>query len=287
MRQDTISDFYQSRHHASQSVGILLRDWRRRRRMSQTDLALHAEMTATQLRFLESGRAQPSRRTLLRLAGHLDIPLHERNTLLTAAGFPAAYRQRSYFETALDLARHNVETMLAAHQPNPALAVDRHWMILSANPAFCRLVAGVDPVLLRAPGNLLRLVLHPAGLAPRIVNLAEWRGSLLTRLRRRIEACDDPALHDLLDELLDYPCPPDSLPEDLATEPASTLVAVPLRLATIEGELTFHNTTTIFGMPMDITVAELSVEAFLPADVGTAALLRRTAQPEAEAAVFA
>lgn len=255
---------------ATSPLGALVREWRRRRRMSQSDLASDANISAKHLSFVETGRARPSRQMLLHLAHRLDIPLRERNTLLGVAGFAPAFRERPLAEPSFDLVRRNVESVLTAFEPHPALTSDRHWTMLSANRAFSRLVSGADPMLLRPPVNLLRLMLHPAGLAPRIVNLAQWRGQLMNRLRRQIDGSGDPVLRDLLDEVWDYPCPH----AGAADEPGD-MIAVPLRLATIDGELSFVITTTTFAMPLDITVAELSIHAFLPADSHTAAVLRR------------
>jgi transcriptional regulator with XRE-family HTH domain len=249
-------------------VGRLLCDWRRRRRMSQFDLACAAEISTRHLSFLETGRSRPSRQMMLRLATTLQVPLRDRNALLAAAGFATTFQEHPFNAPALDVVRRNVESLLATHAPNPALAVDRHWTMLTANRAVAHLVAGAEPMLLRPPVNVVRLFLHPAGLASRIVNLAQWRAHTIERLRRQIDASGDPVLTDLLEEVRDYTSHGTDRPEDDA-------VALPLRLATFDGVLSFFNTTTSFATPLDITVAELTVETFLPADLETAAIMRR------------
>jgi transcriptional regulator with XRE-family HTH domain len=242
--------------------------------MSQLDLACDAEISTKHLSFLETGRSRPSRQMVLHLAGCLDVPLRDRNVMLTAAGFATVFQERSFNEPALDLVRRNVETVLAAYDPYPALAVDRHWTMLAANRAVAHLVAGAEPSLLRPPVNVLRLSLHPAGLASRIVNLAQWRAHVIARLRRQIDVSGDVALSDLLEEVRDYPGPRGAGPAEDHDQ-----IAIPFRLATIDGELSFFSTTTMFGTPVDITVSELAIEAFLPADAQTAEIMRRVARP--------
>jgi transcriptional regulator with XRE-family HTH domain len=263
-----------STENSTLTLGVLLREWRRRRRMSQLDLACDAEISTKHLSFLETGRSRPSRQMVLHLAGCLDVPLRDRNVMLTAAGFATVFQERSFNEPALDLVRRNVETVLAAYDPYPALAVDRHWTMLAANRAVAHLVAGAEPSLLRPPVNVLRLSLHPAGLASRIVNLAQWRAHVIARLRRQIDVSGDVALSDLLEEVRDYPGPRGAGPAEDHDQ-----IAVPFRLATIDGELSFFSTTTMFGTPVDITVSELAIEAFLPADAQTAEIMRRVARP--------
>lgn len=259
----------------------MLREWRQRRRMSQLALACDADISARHLSFLETGRSKPSRQMLLHLAACLDVPLRARNILLGAAGFSPAFEERAYREPSLDAIRRNVEVLLAAHDPNPALAIDRHWTMLAANRAVAQLVAGADPTLLRPPVNVLRLSLHPAGLAPRIVNLPQWRAHIIARLRRQIEVGADLVLIDLLEEIRDYPSPRAVATPDQAND--QTLLAIPFQLATIDGVLSFFSTTTLFGTPVDITVSELAIEAFLPADAPTAEIMRRVVW-QAEAA---
>src|SRR5262245_41676417 len=186
-------------------VGNLLRTWRQRRRLSQLALACDAEISQRHLSFLESGRAAPSRDMILHLAEQLDIPLRDRNVLLVAAGFAPIYRERPLGDPALQEARKAVDVVLKGHEPYPALAVDRHWTLVAANRAISQLLTAADPKLLRPPVNVLRLSLHPAGVAPRIVNLAQWRSHVLARLNRQVELSADRVLADLLHELRDYP----------------------------------------------------------------------------------
>jgi transcriptional regulator with XRE-family HTH domain len=261
---------------SGQTFGALLREWRQRRRMSQLDLACDADISTKHLSFLETGRSRPSRQMVLHLAACLDVPLRDRNVMLSAAGFAPMFQERSFNEPGLDLVRRNVEIVLAAHDPYPALAVDRHWRMLAANRAVAHLLAGAEPSLLRPPVNVLRLSLHPAGLASRIVNLTQWRAHVIARLRRQIDLTGDAVLTDLLEELRDYPGSRgigSPAPED-----ESGMIAIPFRLATIDGVVSFFSTTTLFGTPIDITVSELAIEAFLPADTETAEIMRRLAQ---------
>ena len=263
----------------AQPVGDLLREWRQRRRMSQLDLACEAEISTRHLSFLETGRAQPSREMVLHLAERLAVPLRERNVLLVAAGFAPVFAERSLEDPALHSSRKAVDLVLAGHEPYPALAVDRHWTLIAANGAVGRLIGGADAALLQPPVNVLRLSLHPQGLAPRIANLPEWRAHLLARLRQQIEVSADPTLAELLRELSDYPLSgsaqagkPDGLRGPVG-------VVVPLRLTTEQGTLSLISTTTVFGTPLDVTLAELALESFFPADASTADALRRLAAP--------
>jgi transcriptional regulator with XRE-family HTH domain len=258
------------------SLGDLLRDWRKRRHQSQLALALQAGISQRHLSFVESGRAQPSREMLLLLAEQLDMPLRERNRLLNAAGFAATYPERPLDDPVLEPARRAVERVLAAHEPYPALAVDRHWTLVAANRAVGPLLAGTaDPTLLAPPVNVLRLSLHPDGLARRIANFAQWRAHLLQRLTRECELSGDAVLHALLDELRAYPVPPapaSARPPSIGHGGAR--VFVPLELEAPGGVLSFISTTTVFGTPVDVTVAELALECFFPADAATAEYLR-------------
>ncbi|MEZ5670447.1 MAG: helix-turn-helix transcriptional regulator [Alphaproteobacteria bacterium] len=255
---------------ATQTVGEQLRDWRQRRRMSQLSLALDADISARHLSFVETGRARPSRAMVLHLADCLAVPLRARNALLLAAGFAPAFPQRPLDDPALAAARQAIDQVLAGHEPYPALAVDRHWTMIAANRAVGLLTDGVDPALLQPPVNALRVSLHPAGLAPRIRNLGEWRAHVFARLRQQIAASADPGLAALLAELeaLSPSGPGEAAPPDRAA------VVVPLRIATPAGELALFGTVTVFGTPVDITLAELAIEAFYPADAASAALLR-------------
>jgi transcriptional regulator with XRE-family HTH domain len=252
-------------------VGNLLREWRQRRRLSQLDLALGADISARHLSFVETGRSVPSREMLLHLAERLEVPLRERNALLLAAGYAPAFRERPLSDPALEAARHAVERLLAAHEPFPALAVDRHWSMLGANQAASRLFAGIAPALLQPPVNVLRLSLHPEGAAPRIANLAEWRAHIFARLGHQVDLTADPVLAELLRELRAYPAP--ESPEPPTVDRAGYEVLVPLQLVTPAGTLSLISTTTVFGTPVDITLSELALETFFPADATTAALL--------------
>ena len=269
---------------STRSVGDLLREWRQRRRLSQLDLACDAEVSTKHLSFLETGRAQPSREMLLHLADRLAVPLRDRNVMLRAAGFASTYQERSMDDPEFRAARQSIDLILSVHEPNPALAIDRHWTMIAANRAVAHLIAGVDPLLLTPPVNVIRLSLHPAGLAPRIINLVEWRRHIIERLQHQIEITGDQAIQDLVEEVRDYPLPPG--PPGRAPPRDHEQVAVPFRLATIQGPLSFFSTTTVFGTPVEITLSELAIESFFPADQATAALMRRLMEetnPEAKA----
>ncbi len=221
----------------------MVRSWRELRRLSQLDLALEAEISQKHLSFIESGRSAPSREMVLHLAEHLDVPLRERNTMLLAAGFAPVFRDRPWDDPALARARASVERVLAAHEPYPALTFDRHWNLLSANQAVWPLLGTVDPALLKPPANILRISLHPDGLAPQIVNIGEWRGHLLDRLRRQLRITRDPALQDLLKELTSYPTDPAGGPYQSPVDE----IAIPLVLNTAAGVLSLLSTVTVFG----------------------------------------
>jgi transcriptional regulator with XRE-family HTH domain len=257
-------------------AGELLREWRMRRGLSQLDLALQADVSARHLSFLETGRSGPSRAMVLRLADHLQVPLRERNSLLLAAGYAPAYPEAPLSSPQMAPVHAAVRRLLDAHQPFPALAVDRHWNLLDANASLALFTEGLAPWLLDPPANMLRATLHPEGVAPRILNLGEWRAHTLTTLRRRIAIAPDPELTGLLDELLGYPC---DQPEPEIELPGPGSVAIPLRISHDAGELLFLSTHTTFGTPLDITVSELSIEAFFPADDSTASMLRDLALP--------
>jgi transcriptional regulator with XRE-family HTH domain len=249
--------------------GEQLRYWRQHRRLSQLTLALDAELSTRHLSFLETGRAAPSREMVLRLGEQLDVPLRERNAMLAAAGFAPLFRETPLSDTAMVPARRAVELVLKGHEPYPALAVDRHWNLVMANDAVAPLLVGVTSALLAQPCNVLKLSLHPDGLASRIVNLAQWRSHLLERLRRQIAATADPVLIELMEELQAYPAPAEPPGEDNFAS-----VGVPLKLALGNGVLSLFSTTTVFGAPSDITLAELALEAFFPFDETTASTLR-------------
>ena len=258
------------------AAGEYLRTWRQRRRMSQLELALEAEISQRHLSFLESGRSIPSRDMLMHLAERLEVPLRERNAMLLAAGYAPVYAERSLEDPAMAAARQAIELVLKGHEPYPALAVDRHWNLVAANAALAPMLTGVaDRSLLEPPVNVLRLSLHQEGLAPRIANLAEWRAHLLDRLRRQIVVTNDPVLADLLQEIATYPVNNTLATMDAMPPTDHGGVLVPLELVTDAGLLSFISTTTVFGTPRDITLSELAVEAFFPANAETAEIVRR------------
>jgi transcriptional regulator with XRE-family HTH domain len=255
-------------------IGDHLRAWRQRRRLSQLDLALEAEISTKHLSFLETGRAQPSRDMVLKLAEQLDVPLRERNVLLVSAGYAPVFSQRGLDDPALQQARKAVDLVLKGHEPYPALAVDRHWHLIAHNAAVPPLIGSAAPKLLQPPVNVLRLSLHPEGLAPQIENLAEWRAHLLARLRQQIDVTADATLAALLDELAAYPAPGAAKAARANAHQDYGGVVVPLRFRTEAGTLSLFSTTTIFGTPVDVTLAELAIESFFPADAETVDMLR-------------
>lgn len=266
--------------HQQPAIGHLIRDWRQLRRLSQLDLALEAEISQKHLSFVESGRSVPSRDMVLLLAEHLGVPLRERNALLLAAGYAPVYLERSLEDPSLQAARSAIELLLKGHEPYPAVAVDRHWTLLAANAMIAPLLTLVeDADLLRPPVNVLRLSLHPRGLAPAILNLIEWRGHLIARLRQQIRATADPLLAELLTELLSYPVPaaPAGKGKGKAQEEAEPPIVVPLQLRLGESVLSLISTTTVFGTPVDVTLSELALETFFPADEATGQVLRAIA----------
>lgn len=262
-------------HATPRPFGDALRQWRQHRRLSQFELAARADISPRHLSFVETGRSLPSREMVLRLAARLDVPLRERNAMLVAAGYAPMYRERPLDHPDLAAARRAVDTILKSHEPSPALAIDRHWQLVAANAMVAPLLASADPALLQGPVNVLRLSLHPRGLAPAIVNLGQWRLHLLERLQQQIDATGDPTLAALLDELRGYPAPAGA--HDVHLEGEHLGVAVPLRLRTAAGVLDFISTTTIFGTPVDVTLQEIALETFFPADGATAEALRRLA----------
>jgi transcriptional regulator with XRE-family HTH domain len=259
-------------------IGDLLREWRERRRLSQLALALEAEVSTRHLSFLETGRARPSREMVLRLTERLEVPLRERNTMLLAAGFAPAYPKRDLDDPALGVARAAIERVLAGHEPFPALAVDRYWTLVAANCVVPALLTGVASELLQLPINVLRLSLHPDGLAAQIANLPEWRAHLLARLSRQVELTADGRLSDLLQELGGYDADREMRgASESVSDYNQASVAVPLCLHTEHGTLSLISTTMVFGTPIDVTLSELAIEAFFPADAATADLLQHIA----------
>lgn len=261
----------------SPTPGQLLKAWRQRRRLSQLALATEADISQRHLSFVESGRAVPSREMLLRLAEQLDVPLRERNRLLLAAGYAPAYGERGIDAPELGAVRGVIERLLASHAPYPALAVDRHWHLLMGNRPLELLLGGIEPALLEPPVNVLRLTLHPQGLASRIRNFREWRAHILERLARQAETTADPALASLGEELKGYPVPTGARPH-LASRSSHGGIVVPLELTMPDGRmLSLLSTTTVFGTPLDITLEELAIESFFPADAATQTALQQLA----------
>ena len=253
-------------------LGAQLREWRSRRRMSQMDLALDTDISTRHLSFIETGRSKPSAQMRQRIADCLEVPHRARNALLLAAGYAPDYQERPLDSSEMAGVRAIVEHVLKGHEPYPALAVDRHWNMISANDAIAILIEQVSPALLAPPINVLRLALHPDGLAPQIVNYGEWRDHILHRLDLQIEASADAGLVALREELTGYAVEAN---DNRGGHVSS--IAVPLILDTVAGRISFVSTVTIFGTPVDITLSELAIEAFFPADAESAALLQRLA----------
>lgn len=253
-------------------VGELLREWRERRRLSQLELSGQAEISTRHLSFVENGRSRPTSQMILRLSEHLDVPLRDRNNLLLAGGYAPAYPAGELDGPQLSGIRDALRQVLTGHEPNPAAVVDRHWTLLDANRSIGLFLQGAAESLLTAPVNVLRLSLHPDGMAPRIANLGQWRAHLLGRLRRQASTTGDPYLTELYAELLELPC---AQPEPEIDLPGPGDVAVPLRFRHDDTELSFVSMTAVFGTPLDVTVAELAIESFYPADAATAAVLRK------------
>jgi transcriptional regulator with XRE-family HTH domain len=255
------------------SPGELLRGWRTRRRRSQMDLALDVGVSTRHLSFVETGRSRASRELLLDLADHLEVPLRERNTLLLAAGFAPVYGESRLDSAGLDGVREVLGHLLAGHEPFPALVIDRGGDVVMTNRAVAPLLAGLDPRWATPPVNVYRLSLHPDGLAPRIRNLDQWAGHLVHRLERLTDLTGDPRLAALLAEVRGYAPAPAAAPQ------RSEHVVLPLHLAHPDGELRLYSTITHFGAAWDITLDELSIETFVPADAATRDRLVRWTPP--------
>ncbi|NEB41997.1 helix-turn-helix transcriptional regulator [Streptomyces sp. SID14515] len=260
-------------------VGPLLRDWREQRRISQLELALRADSSARHISFIETGRSRPSEDMVLRLAEQLDIPVRERNALLVVAGYAPRYAQTPLDDPAMASLREGLDRLLAAYEPYPALVVDGVYGVVAANRGIALLLGGVSEELLTPPVNAMRLTLHPEGLAPRIVNLPEWRADLLAQMDRQIALVRSPELRELYDEVAAYPVPARANdtdgtgpgPEREPERPAA--FALPMLLEHGGRVLSFVSSIATFNTPMDVTVAELAIETFLPADRETAAYL--------------
>src|ERR1700722_2316386 len=248
-------------------VGELLREWRERRRLSQLDLSIQADISTRHLSFVETGRSRPTPAMILRLTEQLDVPLRERNTLLLAGGYAPAYPQHELDEPELDSVRAPLRRVLAGHQPYPAVVINRWWELLDSNPAIGLFTAGCAAHLLEPPVNVLRLSLHPDGMAPRIANLGQWRAHLLSQLRHRASALGDQPLSDLHAELLSYPGGTSE------TYPEAGAAVLPLRYRHLGQELAFFSISAAVSTAADVTVQELAIESFYPADAATCAAL--------------
>jgi transcriptional regulator with XRE-family HTH domain len=251
--------------------GPLLRAWRKRRSLSQLALGLDAAVSPRHLSFIETGRARPSREMVVNLAEHLEVPLRERNALLLAAGYAPLYGEQPLGSQDMEPVRNAIDRFLRAHEPYPAVVVNRRHELLASNDALDVLLDGVAPELLEEPANGMRVALHPRGMAPRTVNFAEWSAHLLHRVRRQIEATGDAELERLYEELAGYPnVQPAAAQQSLESE-----LLLPLRLRHEDGELAFFTTLTTFGTAADVTLSELAIEAFYPANAATAMRLMR------------
>ena len=249
-------------------IGPMLRDWRRRRRRTQLDLALDAGISAKHLSFVETGRSSPSSEMVLRLAEQLEVPFRERNLMLLAAGYAPAFPELTLEDPELELLQSGLESILAAHEPYPAVAFDRSWNLVAANSAIAVLTEGVDPALLASPANVMRISLHPDGMAPRIVNLGEVHAHFLDRLRRQVAVNGDEQLAALIEEIAGYPAP------ELAPDSNSRTMLGPVRLRGAGGiELSFFGMFATFDTPFDVTTSELAIEFIFPAASVTAAAL--------------
>ncbi|MFJ3669230.1 helix-turn-helix domain-containing protein [Streptomyces sp. NPDC090106] len=254
-------------------VGPLLRAWRERRRVSQLELALRAGSSARHISFVETGRSRPSEEMVLRLAEHLEVPVRERNALLLAAGYAPRYRQTPLEDPALDALRAGLERLIQGYEPYPALVMDARYDVVAANRGILMLLDGVDASLLAPPVNAMRLTLHPRGLAPRIRNLREWRGHLLAQLERQSALHRSEPLRALYEEVAGYPVADDGR-EDGEPLGDAPYFALPMRVEHEGRVLSFVSSVSTFNTPMDVTVAELAIETFLPADPATVKYLQ-------------
>ncbi|MET9973158.1 helix-turn-helix transcriptional regulator [Streptomyces sp. NPDC006356] len=256
-------------------VGPLLRAWREQRRVSQLELALRADSSARHISFIETGRSRPSEEMVLRLAEHLDVPVRERNALLLAAGYAPHYPETPLDDPALDALRTGMEQLIQGYEPYPALVVDAMYDVHAANRGILMLLDGIPEHLLTPPLNAMRLTLHPEGLAPRIRNLREWRGHLLAQMDRQIALNRSDRLRRLYEEVAAYPVPDEGPPAGTVEQAASVAYfALPLRIEHEGRVLSFVSSISTFNTPMDVTVSELAIETFLPADPATVKYLQ-------------
>jgi transcriptional regulator with XRE-family HTH domain len=251
-------------------VGELVRGWRERRRRSQLDVSLAAGLSARHLSFIETGRANPSREMIERLCDELDVPLRERNDLYLSAGFAPVYAERPLAD--LGVARAAVDAVLTGHEPHPAMAVNVRWELIASNRSMQAFLAGLDERFLTPPVNVLRALLHPEGMARQVRNYQQWRTATLRRVRRQLERTAAAGLAELLEELESYPAPANQI-ERSDTLPDNDLV-MPIVLATDYGDLSLHHALTVFGAARDVTLDEIAIETFFPADEHSANLLR-------------
>jgi len=257
---------------ASPQLGGLLKMWRSKRRLSQLDLAGRAGVSPRHLSFVETGRSKPSREMVLHLAEQLDVPLRDRNALLTAAGFAPLYQESALDSPELASVRHAIEVILANHEPYPAFVIDGAWNLLEANAGVAAFLELISPELLEPPINVIRASLHPRGLSRFIVNFDEYAAHVLERLRRQLASTSDPGLEALLNEVSSYPDVARAIGVGPLPPPAAVL---PMQFRLDNGtELRFFSMMTVFGSPLDVTIAELAIESFFPADEATSALFR-------------
>ncbi|MFF7853123.1 helix-turn-helix domain-containing protein [Streptomyces sp. NPDC007904] len=255
---------------AARGVGPLLRAWREQRRVSQLELALRADSSARHISFIETGRSRPSEEMVLRLAEHLDVPVRERNALLLAAGYAPRFPQTPLDDPALDTLREGIERLIGGFEPYPALVVDALYDVVAANRGVMALFEGVPESLLVPPLNAIRLTLHPQGLAPRILNLREWRGHLLEQMARQIALHRSEPLRALYEEVAAYPVPDTGGTAGREPDVPVAYFALPMLIEHEGRTLSFVSSISTFNTPMDVTVAELAVETLLPADPATA-----------------
>ncbi|WP_020119185.1 helix-turn-helix domain-containing protein [Streptomyces canus] len=258
---------------ADQGIGPLLRAWREQRRVSQLELALRADSSARHISFVETGRSRPSEEMVLRLAEHLDVPVRERNALLLAAGYAPRFPETPLDDPALDAVREGIERLIQGYEPYPALVFDAAYHVVAANRGIMMLLDGIPESLLRPPLNTMRLTLHPEGLAPRIRNLREWRGHLLEQMRRQVALRRSESLRALYEEVAAYPMPVSGTEDSLEEAESVPYFALPMRIEHEGRTLSFISSTSTFNTPMDVTVSELAIETFLPADPATAKYL--------------